>query len=131
MDILEKLYEEIRHGDEDHQKWLKDKIDNFEKNYQFNLGEIAQKANGDMFNVLKLLEEIHECGELLVKTITKSKEQQDEKHLIEELGDLILRANIVAYSLGFEKINERIKFKTQLLSKYYSEKLTNGVTLDF
>jgi bacterioferritin (cytochrome b1) len=29
VEILNKLYEEIKHGDEEHQKWLKDKIDLF------------------------------------------------------------------------------------------------------
>lgn len=29
--LLDRLYEEIRHGDEEHQKWLKDKIEEFKK----------------------------------------------------------------------------------------------------
>lgn len=28
-DILNKLYEEVKHGDEEHQKWLKDKFNEF------------------------------------------------------------------------------------------------------
>lgn len=28
-EILRELYEKIKHGDEDHQKWLKDKIESF------------------------------------------------------------------------------------------------------
>lgn len=31
--VLRKLYQEIKHGDEAHQKWLKDKIDDFGKRY--------------------------------------------------------------------------------------------------
>jgi bacterioferritin (cytochrome b1) len=30
-EILRKLYEEIKHGDEEHQQWLKDKIEQFIK----------------------------------------------------------------------------------------------------
>lgn len=29
--VLDDLYEEIKHGDEEHQKWLKDKIEEFKK----------------------------------------------------------------------------------------------------
>lgn len=28
-DLFEQLYEQIKHGDEEHQKWLKDEIDKF------------------------------------------------------------------------------------------------------
>lgn len=28
---LDELYEDIKHGDEEHQKWLKDKIEEFKK----------------------------------------------------------------------------------------------------
>lgn len=31
--LLNTLYEEIRHGDDEHQKWLKDKIDEHFKHY--------------------------------------------------------------------------------------------------
>ena len=29
--VLDDLYEEIKHGDDEHQKWLKDKIEEFKK----------------------------------------------------------------------------------------------------
>lgn len=31
VSLLRELYEEIRHGDEEHQQWLKDKIEDFIK----------------------------------------------------------------------------------------------------
>lgn len=97
-------------------------MENKEKE-KFELGEIAIKANTPEFNKLKLLEEIHECGELLVKSMTKAKELQDTNHLIEELGDLILRANIVAYMIDYEAVNKRIKQKSSILTEYYSKKI--------
>ena len=30
---LEELFDEVKHGDKEHQKWLKDKFDSFAKNY--------------------------------------------------------------------------------------------------
>ena len=30
-ELLDKLYEDVKHGDDDHQKWLKDKIEEFKK----------------------------------------------------------------------------------------------------
>lgn len=85
--------------------------------------EVAIKVNSEQFNKLKLLEEMHECGELLVKTMTKPKHQQDHKHLIEELGDLIVRAKIVAKMIGEDEVNNRIKEKENLLMEYYTSKL--------
>ncbi len=32
-ELFNKLYEDIRHGDKEHQLWLKDKLDNFLKEY--------------------------------------------------------------------------------------------------
>ena len=87
------------------------------------LEELAIKCNTEEFNKLKLLEEFHECGELLVKTLTKSKDQHDIPHLIEELGDVIVRANIVAEILGRDKIDARIAYKKDMLMKHYSNKL--------
>ncbi len=88
-----------------------------------NLNELASKVNSSDFNKLKLLEEMHECGELLVKTMTKPKEQQDIPHLIEEIGDLIVRAKIVAFMYGEEAVNKRIAEKEEVLTNYYRKKL--------
>lgn len=89
------------------------------------LEELAIKANTEEFNKLKLLEEFHECGELLVKTLTKPKHLHDISHLIEELGDVIVRANIVAEILGRDKVNARIASKTDTLTKHYINKINN------
>jgi hypothetical protein len=32
--LLDLLYEEIKHGDAEHQKWLRDKMDEFIERYQ-------------------------------------------------------------------------------------------------
>lgn len=87
------------------------------------LKELALRVNGPDYNKLKLLEEIHETGEVLVKTMTKKgKNLPPEENLIEELGDLIVRAKILAYQIGEDRVNERIAKKEATLHEYYKDK---------
>ena len=85
--------------------------------------ELAVLANTEQFNKLKLLEEIHECGELVVKSMTKPPEQQDKEHLVEELGDLIIRAKILAHMIGKDLVENRIKQKEEMLCEHYKNKI--------
>lgn len=68
------------------------------------------------FSILKLAEELAELQEVILKLLTKPKgalEGDRKEHLIEELGDVKLRINILSYKLNINKqVGDRVIEKT-------------------
>jgi hypothetical protein len=94
---------------------------------EMDLGQLAVEANKDRpnFNKLKLLEEIHEFSELLVKSMTKTGDNAVSKErLAEEFGDLIVRGFVYLAEEGLEDaVESRIESKMETLEKHYRERL--------
>lgn len=77
---------------------------------------IADSHNTE-YHTIKVIEELHEVGEALVKTITKSGLNKPPKEkIIEECGDLLLRLNVLAIHLCIEdEIDSRAMAKCKEL----------------
>lgn len=84
-----------------------------------------------MFNKTKLLEEMAELNEKILKEINKSPEYKPSKEdIIEEIGDFMIRLQlyILSEDLNPEKIESRITYKLNRLLTYIKEgKYVNGI----
>lgn len=86
--------------------------------------------NHTTYNHTKLLEEMLELSEVLVKMINKKGDKAPKREkLVEELGDLQLRMDVLIYKEGLkDEVNARIDTKIASLDKYLSEgKYKGGV----
>lgn len=76
------------------------------------------ETNDPKYNILKVLEEMHEVGELLTKKLTKKgKYVPPDEKIIKEIGDLYLRLGPVARMFGEQAIQTHINQKTASLLK--------------
>lgn len=77
-------------------------------------------------NVLKLIEELIELQEVMIKYLTKSEAFKPKKEkMIEEMGDVIFRMNIVCDMLGIkrEDVEARVKRKWGIMDTWVDNKL--------
>lgn len=75
-------------------------------------------TNDRKYNIEKLLEEMFEVGEKLMKQKTKSeKYKPNDSDVIEELGDLQIRLAVVIEQYGLEAVQKRINDKSASLIK--------------
>lgn len=79
--------------------------------------EILTKVNDINFNILKVVEEMSETTELLVKSLTKATHLKQTKDLlIEEIGDTLVRLAILVYQLDIDpEVNQRYHNKLRVL----------------
>ena len=78
------------------------------------------KTNSKQYNILKTAEELAELQEVLLKRLTKEggpKEPTDQS-IIEEIGDVKIRLEILSRMLGQTKVKDRIEFKTRQYKIY-------------
>lgn len=94
------------------------------------LVKLLAKTNKDNFNESKLLEELIELSEVLIKRKNKTAEYAPKLYkVIEEIGDVQIRLSVLIEQLNLkESIKERITLKSIELKGYYdSNKYTGGV----
>ncbi len=72
------------------------------------------KKNTEQYNLHKASEECQELGLVLNQFILKPQKVQPQE-IIDEIGDVIIRLEILKKMFPIEKINERVDYK---LSKY-------------
>lgn len=72
---------------------------------------------------LKVVEELSELSEVLVKRVTRREGQKPPiEKIIEELGDVFFRANCLIEKLVIsEKVDDRIRQKGMQVEKWYFE----------
>lgn len=78
------------------------------------------RTNDSKYNFEKFLEESTELSEVILKKITKAgtaKEPKDED-LIDELGDTIIRVDILRRIYGDDAVNTRIQKKLDKYREY-------------
>lgn len=104
------------------------KINN--ENFIKRLGEYNSKqVLNSTYNHSKLLEECLELSEVLVKMINKHKDKQPSKEkLVEELGDVLFRAEILIIKEGLhEDIQTRVNEKVAQLKPYMENKTYSAI----
>jgi NTP pyrophosphatase (non-canonical NTP hydrolase) len=75
-------------------------------------------------NILKLCEEMAELQEVLLKYVNKREDARPPvSKIIEELGDVIFRGQVIADQFDIEEnVNERIEEKEEQVYNYYLTK---------
>ena len=76
--------------------------------------------NDYKYNLLKAAEELQELS--LVRTqMARKKEKVDKQEVIDEIGDVIIRLNVLFHLFSLKKISKRVKFKLNKLKSYIKE----------
>lgn len=79
--------------------------------------------NGQEYNFRKTAEELMELALVLLQTINKKQHgAPDEQEIIDEIGDVIIRLEVLKRLYSDEKINQRIKFKMDKFQAYIDTK---------
>lgn len=94
-----------------------------------NIIQILATTNNEQYNYLKLLEELAELQEVLLKKILKKggpKEPSDQD-VIEEIGDVEIRLTIFKEMwCCHSQVDERIKTKLDAYTDYLNKGLYSG-----
>ena len=71
---------------------------------------------------LKVMEEMAELNEVLIKRVTKKGDMKPpEEKVVEEMGDLLFRMKILQRNMGIEhKVAERFRSKSQQISEWFT-----------
>ena len=76
--------------------------------------------NDYKYNLLKTAEELQELSLVLTQKNIK-KEKVDKQEVIDEIGDVIIRLNVLFHLFSLKKISKRVKFKLDKLKSYIKE----------
>ena len=90
--------------------------------------QVIVSNNTEDHNILKLAEECTELSEVLIKMVTKPNRREEKiDHLIEELGDVKLRLDVLLSMYGLnKKVNRRYADKlSYILESIDSKKYDN------
>lgn len=78
------------------------------------------KNNDYKYNLLKAAEELQELSLVLTQMALKE-EKVDKQEVIDEIGDVVIRLNVLFHLFSLKKISKRIKFKLNKLKSYIKE----------
>ena len=76
--------------------------------------------NDYKYNLLKTAEELQELSLVLTQMALKE-EKVDKQEVIDEIGDVIIRLNVLFHLFSLKKISKRVKFKLNKLKSYIKE----------
>ena len=85
--------------------------------------EVMSTANHWDYNIDKTIEELFELGEVLMKNKLKwggDKEPTDQA-IIEEIGDVQIRLDVLKKLFGEWKVDKRVEDKLTKFEEYYKE----------
>lgn len=83
--------------------------------------EYLFKNNGDKYNLHKASEECQELGLVLNQFILKPT-KVDKQEIIDEIGDVIIRIEILKKMFPMDEINKRIDYKLSKYKEYIDHK---------
>lgn len=78
--------------------------------------------NGEQYNMLKASEECQELGLVLIQMTLKPK-KVDVQEIIDEIGDVAIRLEILKKMFPIDKIQKRVDFKLSKFKEYQDHKL--------
>ena len=76
--------------------------------------------NDYKYNLLKTAEELQELSLVLTQMALKE-EKVDKQEVIDEIGDVIIRLNVLFHLFSLKKISKRVKFKLDKFRSYIKE----------
>ncbi len=87
--------------------------------------DILHEKNGYEYNLHKASEELQELALVLTQKLTKPHKVEDQE-IIDEIGDVEIRLEILKKIFNKEKIDKRIAYKLKKFQEYHdSDKYTH------
>jgi NTP pyrophosphatase (non-canonical NTP hydrolase) len=93
---------------------------------QFKVIDHLVKSNGEKYNLQKASEECMELALILTQKLTKPIRINDQ-NIIDEIGDVIIRLEILKKMFDNDKIKTRISYKLKNFKRYIDYKLYNQI----
>lgn len=84
------------------------------------------KENGEQYNMLKASEEMQELGLVLVQKVLKPT-KVDDQEIIDEIGDVFIRMEILKRMYPAQDIQKRINHKLAKFKEYIDHKLYSQI----
>ena len=82
--------------------------------------------NGEKYNLHKASEECQELGLVLTQYLLKPT-KVDKQEIIDEIGDVIIRVEILKQMFDLDKIQKRIDYKLNKFKEYIDHKSYNQI----
>ena len=86
---------------------------NFKKTKIVN--DYLKNGNSREYTLLKTAEELQELALILIQSVTKDTEI-DDQDIIDEIGDVLIRINVLREFFPEDRIQERIEYKLKKMS---------------
>jgi NTP pyrophosphatase (non-canonical NTP hydrolase) len=84
------------------------------------VNDYLKYGNSKEYTLLKTAEELQELALILIQSVTKDTEIDDQS-IIDEIGDVLIRLNVLREFFPEEEIQERIEYKLKKFYKYITE----------
>jgi len=84
-------------------------------------------VNEENYTIRKTIEELQELSLILTQRLNKSKELVPDKDIIEEIGDVKIRLEVLERMFPSKLIKKRINFKLKKFYKYIVEKTYKNI----
>lgn len=81
-------------------------------------------TNDYHYNLLKAAEECNELAELLIKSVTKAgtKKEPSKQSVIEEIGDVQIRIDVLKHLFSEDEVNLRVVNKLKKYENYIANR---------
>lgn len=93
---------------------------------QYGIIDHLHKTNGDKYNLHKASEELQELSLILTQKLTKPTKVSN-KNITDEIGDVIIRLEILKKMFDKEEIEKRIDYKLKNFKHYIDHKLYSQI----
>jgi NTP pyrophosphatase (non-canonical NTP hydrolase) len=97
---------------------------NFKKTKIVN--DYLKNGNSKEYTLLKTAEELQELALILIQSVTKDTEI-DDQDIIDEIGDVLIRINVLREFFPEDRIQERIEYKLKKFYQYITENIYKNI----
>jgi NTP pyrophosphatase (non-canonical NTP hydrolase) len=90
------------------------------------VNDYLKNGNSKEYTLLKTAEELQELALILIQSVTKDNEI-DDQDIIDEIGDVLIRVNILREFFPEDRIQERIEYKLKKFYQYITENIYRNI----
>jgi len=90
------------------------------------VNDYLKNGNSREYTLLKTAEELQELALILIQSVTKDNEI-DDQDIIDEIGDVLIRVNVLREFFPEDRIQERIEYKLKKFYQYITENIYRNI----
>lgn len=90
------------------------------------VNDYLKNGNSKEYTLLKTAEELQELALILIQSVTKDNEI-DDQDIIDEIGDVLIRVNVLREFFPEDRIQERIEYKLKKFYQYITENIYRNI----